>query len=126
MFGRGSNARNLKRKAEKARINMMVERKGTEGAVGLLRWIEKLESVFAMAECSEENRVKYSTGTLEGSALTWWNTHVQTLGLETANTIPWEEFTRMLHEEYCPRDEIRKLEEEFWVHKMVGSEIEKY
>ncbi|KAD1573174.1 hypothetical protein E3N88_42603 [Mikania micrantha] len=73
-----------------------------------------------------ENRVKYATITLEGSALTWWNTHVQTLGLENANTISWEEFTRMLHEEYCPRDEIRKLEEEFWVHKMVGSEIEKY
>ncbi|KAD5960422.1 hypothetical protein E3N88_11894 [Mikania micrantha] len=99
---------------------------GTEGAVGLLRWIEKLESVFSMSECSEENRVKYATGTLEGPALTWWNTHVQTLGLETANSIPWENFTRMLHEEFCPRDEIRKLEEEFWVHKMVGSEIEKY
>ncbi|KAD3641214.1 hypothetical protein E3N88_30438 [Mikania micrantha] len=79
-----------------------------------------------MSECSEENRVKYATGTLEGPAFTWWNTHVQTLGLETANSIPWENFTRMLHEEYCPRDEIRKLEEEFWVHKMVGSEIEKY
>ena len=94
--------------------------------MGLLRWIEKLESVFSIAECSDENRVKYATGTLEGPALTWWNTHVQTLGLDTANSIPWDNFTRMLHEEYCPRDEIRKLEEEFWVHKMVGSEIEKY
>ncbi|KAD3640173.1 hypothetical protein E3N88_29396 [Mikania micrantha] len=79
-----------------------------------------------MSECSDENRVKYATGTLEGPALTWWNTHVQTFGLETANSIPWDNFTRMLHEEYCPRDEIRKLEEKFWVHKMVGSEIEKY
>ena len=94
--------------------------------MGLLRWIEKLESIFSIAECSDENRVKYATGTLEGPALTWWNTHVQTLGLDTANSIPWDNFTRMLHEEYCPRDEIRKLEEEFWVHKMVGSEIEKY
>ncbi|KAD5960497.1 hypothetical protein E3N88_11969 [Mikania micrantha] len=92
---------------------------GTEGAVRLLRWIEKLESVFSMAECSEENRVKYATGTLEEPALTWWNTHVQTLGLETANSIPWENFTTMLHEEYCPRDEIRKLEEEFWIQSTV-------
>ncbi|KAD3067267.1 hypothetical protein E3N88_35147 [Mikania micrantha] len=100
--------------------------KGTEGAVGMLRWVEKVESVFAMCECTEENRVKYATGTLEGPALTWWNTHVQTLGLDGANSMPWADFTRLLQEEYCPRDEIRKLEAEFWVLKMVGSEIEQY
>ncbi|MFS7977997.1 hypothetical protein Hanom_Chr10g00910511 [Helianthus anomalus] len=46
---------------------------GTEGAVGLLHWFEKLESVFEMCECPEARRVKYATGTLEGLALTWWN-----------------------------------------------------
>ncbi|KAJ0600506.1 putative NADH:ubiquinone oxidoreductase [Helianthus annuus] len=44
---------------------------GTEGAVGLLHWFEKLESVFEMCECPEARRVKYATGTLEGVALTW-------------------------------------------------------
>ncbi|KAD5960397.1 hypothetical protein E3N88_11869 [Mikania micrantha] len=38
----------------------------------------------------------------------------------------WGDFTRMLQEEYCPRNEIKKLDEEFWVHKMVGSETEQY
>ncbi|KAD4385387.1 hypothetical protein E3N88_25555 [Mikania micrantha] len=142
----GPYVHNPKRKAEAARIKMMVERRvnkvlaeyeanrlasetnGTnnEGAVGMLRWVEKVESVFAMCECTEENRVKYATGTLEGPALTWWNTHVQTLGLEGANSMSWADFTRLLQEEYCPRDEIRNLEAEFWVLKMVGSEIEKY
>ncbi|KAD6119056.1 hypothetical protein E3N88_10327 [Mikania micrantha] len=73
--------------------------KGTEGAVAMLRWVEKAESVFAMCECADENRVKYATGTLEGPALTWWNTHVQTLGLDDTNSMTWADFTRLLQEE---------------------------
>lgn len=46
---------------------------GAEGAVGLLRWIEKVESVFAMCKCSIADRVGYATGTFKGQALLWWN-----------------------------------------------------
>ncbi|KAI3797375.1 hypothetical protein L1987_32631 [Smallanthus sonchifolius] len=83
---------------------------GAEGVVGLLRWIEKVESVFAMCNCPQANQVKYASGTLEGPALTWWNSQVQMLGLDMANTLSWEEFETMLREEYCARDEIQKLE----------------
>ncbi|KAI3794786.1 hypothetical protein L1987_37425 [Smallanthus sonchifolius] len=76
---------------------------GAEGAVGLLRWMEKSESAFAMCNCPPNNQVKYASGTLEGPALTWWNSP-----------------------EYCPRDEVQKLESEFWNLKMEGSEIEAY
>ncbi|KAI3742488.1 hypothetical protein L1987_60172 [Smallanthus sonchifolius] len=65
-------------------------------------------------------------GTLEGPALTWWNSQVQILGLDIANTLPWEEFKTMLREEYCPRHEIQKLEVEFWNLKMEVFEIELY
>ena len=37
--------------------------------------------------------------------------------------MPWSEFILMLRAEYCPRDEIMRLEHEFWNMKMVGSEI---
>ncbi len=83
---------------------------GTEGAVGLLRWVEKVELVFAMCNCSEQNKVKYASGTLEGPALTWWNYVTQTLGLGEANAMPWAEFVERLRSEYCPRDEVQKLE----------------
>ncbi|KAI3727060.1 hypothetical protein L1987_66869 [Smallanthus sonchifolius] len=99
---------------------------GAEGAVGLLRWMEKSESAFAMCNCPPNNQVKYASGTLEGSALTWWNAQVQMLTLEMANALPWDEFKTMLREEYCPRDEVQKLESEFWNLKMEGSEIEAY
>ncbi|KAI3762319.1 hypothetical protein L1987_52744 [Smallanthus sonchifolius] len=48
------------------------------------------------------------------------------LTLEMANALPWDEFKTMLREEYCPCDEVQKLEGEFWNLKMEGSEIEAY
>ncbi|GKB98882.1 hypothetical protein Tco_0985019 [Tanacetum coccineum] len=35
--------------------------KGTEGVVGLTRWIEKMESVFNISGCAIENQVKFAT-----------------------------------------------------------------
>ncbi|KAI3786647.1 hypothetical protein L1987_40484 [Smallanthus sonchifolius] len=99
---------------------------GAVGAVGLLRWFEKIESVFSMCNCPVADRVKFASGTLEGPALTWWNAQVQMLGLDMANASPWEDFKIQMKEEYCPRDEIQKLEGEFWNLKMEGSEIELY
>ncbi|KAI3744725.1 hypothetical protein L1987_57816 [Smallanthus sonchifolius] len=46
---------------------------GAKGAVGLLRWFEKVESVIAMCNCPVASQVKFAAGTLEGPALTWWN-----------------------------------------------------
>ncbi|GJZ90518.1 putative reverse transcriptase domain-containing protein [Tanacetum coccineum] len=63
---------------------------------------------------------------LQGHALTWWNTLVQTRGRAAAITQPWEDFKKLLMEEYYPDDEIQKLEIEFWNHKMVGSDIDGY
>nr|GFB59833.1 reverse transcriptase domain-containing protein [Tanacetum cinerariifolium] len=60
---------------------------------------------------------------LQGCALTWWNTLVQTRGRASAIAPYWEDFKKLLMEEYCPDDEVKKLESEFWNHKMVGSDI---
>ncbi|GJU37641.1 hypothetical protein Tco_1185995 [Tanacetum coccineum] len=45
--------------------------KGTEGVVGLIRWFEKMETVFHISNCPEKSQVKYATCTLLDSALTW-------------------------------------------------------
>nr|GEV54390.1 putative reverse transcriptase domain-containing protein [Tanacetum cinerariifolium] len=55
---------------------------GTEGAVGLVRWFEKMENTFEISECAEGRKVKFATATLHGRALTWWNSQVTTLGRE--------------------------------------------
>nr|GFB38856.1 hypothetical protein [Tanacetum cinerariifolium] len=62
--------------------------KGTEGAVGLTRWIEKMEYVFNNSGCAVENHVKFATCTLLDATLTWWNGHIRTLGPD-AYTMTW-------------------------------------
>ncbi|KAJ0443538.1 putative retrotransposon gag domain-containing protein [Helianthus annuus] len=43
-----------------------------------------------------------------------------------ANAATWDDFKELIREEYCPRDEIQKLENEYYNLKMEGSEIEAY
>ncbi|GKB40777.1 hypothetical protein Tco_0885719 [Tanacetum coccineum] len=70
--------------------------KGTEGAVGLCQWFEKLESVFRISDCKERDKVKFATATLQGRALTWWNGRIASMGIDAANGTPWTEFKREL------------------------------
>ncbi|GJZ43433.1 hypothetical protein Tco_0590688 [Tanacetum coccineum] len=69
---------------------------GTEGAVDLIRWFERTESVFSRSKCAEEDRVTFATGTLTDDALSWWNAHAQPMGIEQANQITWTELKRLL------------------------------
>nr|GFC23292.1 hypothetical protein [Tanacetum cinerariifolium] len=58
--------------------------KGTEGVASLSQWLERMESVFHISKCTAENQVKFATCTLHSIALTWWNTHVKTVGHDAA------------------------------------------
>ncbi|GJU31082.1 reverse transcriptase domain-containing protein [Tanacetum coccineum] len=87
---------------------------GTEGAVGLIRWFERTKSVFSRSRCAKENKVTFATGTLTDDALSWWNAYAQPMGIEQANQITWTELKRLLTNKYCPRTEIRKMEEELY------------
>ncbi|GJW97049.1 putative reverse transcriptase domain-containing protein [Tanacetum coccineum] len=58
---------------------------GTEGVVGPKCWFEKMEQVFEICKCAEDDKVKFVVCTFECRALTWWNGNVQTLGLANAN-----------------------------------------
>ncbi|GKE32535.1 putative reverse transcriptase domain-containing protein, partial [Tanacetum coccineum] len=97
---------------------------GTEGVVGLRRWIEKVEQVFEICKCTEEDKVMFAASTFEGRALTWWNGNVHTLGLVNANRIPWTEFKTMMTTEYCPATEIQRMEQELWTFTLKGDDIE--
>ncbi|GJU98612.1 putative reverse transcriptase domain-containing protein [Tanacetum coccineum] len=54
-------------------------------------------------------------------ALAWWNTQVQARGRKAAIGMSWTDFKSLLVEEFCPSNEMEKLEIEFWNHKMVGA-----
>nr|GEV34028.1 reverse transcriptase domain-containing protein [Tanacetum cinerariifolium] len=61
--------------------------KGTEGVIELTQWFEKMESVFNISNCRAACQVKYVVCTLQGVALTWWNSHVKTVTLEVAQEL---------------------------------------
>ncbi|GJX46378.1 hypothetical protein Tco_0271568 [Tanacetum coccineum] len=84
--------------------------RGTEGVVRLIRWFEKMETMFHISNCPEKYQVKYATCTLLNSALTWWNSHKRTVGTEAVFAMSWRELMKLMAEVYCPRNEIQKME----------------
>ncbi|GJZ52470.1 reverse transcriptase domain-containing protein [Tanacetum coccineum] len=99
---------------------------GTEGAVGLIRWFERTESVFSRSKCAEENKVTFATGTLTDDALSWWNAYAQPMGVDQANQITWTELKRLLTNKYCPRTEVRKMEDELYNLTVKGNDLKPY
>ncbi|GKB52786.1 reverse transcriptase domain-containing protein [Tanacetum coccineum] len=99
---------------------------GMEGEVGLIRWFERTESVFPRSKCAKENKVTFSTGTLTDNALSWWNAYAQPIGVDQANKITWTELKRLLTNKYCPRTEVRKMEDEFYNLTVKGNDLKTY
>ncbi|GKE59366.1 reverse transcriptase domain-containing protein, partial [Tanacetum coccineum] len=98
--------------------------KGTEGVVGLTQWFERMEIVFNISNCVVENQVKFATCTLHGVALTWWKSHVKTVGHDAAYGVPWSTLMKMMTAKYFPRNEIKKLEMKIW--ELKSDKIERY
>ncbi|GJX43501.1 reverse transcriptase domain-containing protein [Tanacetum coccineum] len=76
---------------------------GKGGAIVLTRWIEKMENMIDNSGCAENQKVS------------------QARGREAAMAMTWNDFKALMVEEFCPSNEMEKLENEFWNHKMVGA-----
>nr|GEZ46581.1 hypothetical protein [Tanacetum cinerariifolium] len=61
-----------------------------DSGMGVRRQTPPAQTVFCISNWSVENQIKFSTCTLLGSALTWWNSHVMTIGLDVAYAMTWE------------------------------------
>ncbi|GJV57235.1 hypothetical protein Tco_1458240 [Tanacetum coccineum] len=57
------------------------------------------------------------------NALTWWNSHVKTIGHDAAYDMQWKTLKKMMIDKYCPRCEIKKLEIELWNLKVKGIDV---
>ncbi|GJY98278.1 reverse transcriptase domain-containing protein [Tanacetum coccineum] len=100
--------------------------KGTEGAVGLICWFERTESVFLRSNCTEDYKVKFTTSTLTKEALSWWNSFAHPIGIEEAYKITWSEFKKLLTKKYCPRTGVKKMEDEFYNLAVKGNDLKTY
>ncbi|KAI3811474.1 hypothetical protein L1987_21198 [Smallanthus sonchifolius] len=87
---------------------------GHEGATGLLQWFEGIENTFLNAGVPEALKVQYGSSVFQKRALTWWNGEKTTRTVLVAMALPWAEFKELMINEFCPRNEMMKIEEEFW------------
>ncbi|GJU34732.1 putative reverse transcriptase domain-containing protein [Tanacetum coccineum] len=71
-------------------------------------------------------KVKFTTATLQGSALTWWNAKIATMGLETVNQMPWTEMKQLMTAEFCPIEKVQRMEHELWNLKVKEYNIVAY
>nr|GEZ45654.1 reverse transcriptase domain-containing protein [Tanacetum cinerariifolium] len=72
---------------------------GTEGAIGLIHWFE----------CTK-----------------LWNAYAQPIGIEQAKKITWTKLKRLLINKYCPRTEIKKMEDEFYDLTIKENDLKTY
>ncbi|GKC27945.1 hypothetical protein Tco_1035239 [Tanacetum coccineum] len=71
--------------------------KGTEGAVRLCQWFEKLES----------------------------NGRIASMGIDAANCTPWTEVRKWITEKFCPQSVLQRLEQELYNLKLKGTDIDR-
>nr|GEZ14203.1 retrovirus-related Pol polyprotein from transposon 17.6 [Tanacetum cinerariifolium] len=76
--------------------------KGTEDVVGLLRWCEKMETVFHISDCPENIRT------------------------DATYALSRRELMKLITEVYCPRNEIQKMEIKLWNLSVKNNDMATY
>nr|GFD37274.1 putative reverse transcriptase domain-containing protein [Tanacetum cinerariifolium] len=56
-------------------------------------------------------------------ALTWWNSHVRIVGNDAAYVMTWIELQKKMADKYCLRNEMKKIETEFWNLEVQGTDV---
>ncbi|GJW70121.1 putative reverse transcriptase domain-containing protein [Tanacetum coccineum] len=107
MINQGVTAALAARDANTNVLDILNFRTGKKGVVELTQWIEKMETVFRISNYSVENQIKFSTCTLLGNALTWWNSHVRTVGNDIAYAMTWTELKKKITDKFMPKARLR-------------------
>nr|GEX37485.1 putative reverse transcriptase domain-containing protein [Tanacetum cinerariifolium] len=100
--------------------------KGIEGVVELTQWFKRMETVFRISNYTVENQIKFVTCTILGSFLTWWNSHVMTVGPDVAYAMTWTNLRKKMTDKYCLRGEIKKLKGELWNLRVKSNDVVGY
>nr|GEU34146.1 reverse transcriptase domain-containing protein [Tanacetum cinerariifolium] len=85
-----------------------------------------IDQGVANALAALENQVKFATCTLHSIALTWWKSHVKTVGQDAADSMPWGTLMKTMTAKYCPRNKIKKLDIDIWELKVKGIDVTSY
>ena len=55
---------------------------GEIDSVKLIHWLQRLDVYFSVQHIEEEQKILFARLKFEGHALTWWESHMETLRME--------------------------------------------
>jgi hypothetical protein len=88
------------------KMEVKVYIKPYQGEINVLKlndWLNKLEVYFSVHNIDEDKNISFSQLKLEGQALTWWEIHVDTLGLEGDLLVnKWEDLKTLIKSQVFP------------------------
>ncbi|GJZ24586.1 reverse transcriptase domain-containing protein [Tanacetum coccineum] len=82
--------------------------------------------VLVARKCSYKEFMSCQPFNFKEEALSWWNSFAQPIGIEEAYKITWSEFKNLLIKKYCPRTEVKKIEDEFYNLAVKGNDLKTY
>ncbi|KAD4982495.1 hypothetical protein E3N88_19166 [Mikania micrantha] len=86
---------------------------GKKDAVATCHWVSAMEAVITISECREGQAVKFAAHSFTEEALHWWNTVKQSKTNTDVEGLKWENLKELVMKQFCPKNEIDKIEREF-------------
>ncbi|KAI3776983.1 hypothetical protein L1987_46776 [Smallanthus sonchifolius] len=86
---------------------------GKKDAVATFDWIIRMEAAIRLSECRADQVVKFAANSLREEASHWWEGVRQAKGSEIVDAMMWADLKTLVIKNFCPRNEIEKVEREF-------------
>ncbi|KAI3827893.1 hypothetical protein L1987_01982 [Smallanthus sonchifolius] len=86
---------------------------GKKDAVATFDWVIRMEAAIRLSECRANQVVKFAANSLREEASHWWEGIRQAKGSEIVDAMMWADLKTLVIKNFCPRNEIEKVEREF-------------
>ncbi|KAI3827769.1 hypothetical protein L1987_01852 [Smallanthus sonchifolius] len=86
---------------------------GKKDVVAMFDWVIRMEAAIHLSECRADQVVKFAANSLRDEASHWWEGVRQAKGDETVDAMMWTDLKNLVIKNFCPRNEIEKVEREF-------------
>ncbi|KAI3774820.1 hypothetical protein L1987_49382 [Smallanthus sonchifolius] len=86
---------------------------GKKDAVATFDWVIRMEAAIRLSECRANQVVKFAANSLREEASHWWEGVRQAKGSEIVDAMMWADLKTLVIKNFCPRNEIEKVEREF-------------
>ena len=93
--------------------------KGTIKPLEADNWIMEMEKAFAVQECHDEEKIRYTAYLLQGEAYNWWRILEQKYEYDRI-PLTWERFRDEFFDKYFPRS-VRIQKEQEFIHLKQGN-----